>query len=591
MSIVDMQAVALFGSANSKDAHLAVLQSLGFLHLISWEDVPSENASTEPETLPEALTDALTFLRTCPQQRKQLRNRAGFDASEITREVLALKPRLHALEDERDELNARIKALKPWGNLQLPPLDELGGICLWFYEIPHPLMRQLANVTYPWQCIHKDNRLNYVVVLSQEEPEGLPVQRTRTGYKPLSQLEMRLEQVESSLEDLEAERSRLTRWRTVLADHLDTLEDAAARRHAANFSYEDEALFVLRAWCPLPQLTDLEAYADQHGLALTTSSPEVSDTPPTLLTNSAPGSSGQDLVTFYMTPNYWLWDPSTIVLYSFAIFFAVILSDAGYAAVLGLILAMLWRRLGRSPLRRLLSLLVMTSLGWGVLAGSYFGYSPPAGTWLAALKVVNVRDSAQMIPLTVILGASHLALANALTIRETFKRFGWSWRLLSPTGWIISLAAGLGLYLMGLTPVGIGILATGLVMVASFAGAGEPLLPRILNGAKSLTSITSAFGDTLSYLRLFALGLASASLAITWNDLAAQAAAAQGPFSNLAAALIFLLGHTLNFVLALVSGVVHGLRLNFIEFFNWSITEEGTRYNPFQRQRKHSSAQ
>ena len=102
-------------------------------------------------------------------------------------------------------------------------------------------------------------------------------------------------------------------------------------------------------------------------------------------------------------------------------------------------------------------------------------------------------------------------------------------------------------------------------------------------GFMGLTRVTSAFGDILSYLRLFALGLASASLAIAFNDLAQTAREGLGGFGILVALVVLVVGHTLNFVLAIVSGFVHGLRLNLIEFFNWSVTEEGRPFEAFSR--------
>jgi V/A-type H+-transporting ATPase subunit I len=105
---------------------------------------------------------------------------------------------------------------------------------------------------------------------------------------------------------------------------------------------------------------------------------------------------------------------------------------------------------------------------------------------------------------------------------------------------------------------------------------------RLLDGLRALTDITKAFGDVLSYLRLFALGLASASLALTFNDLAHQAGQIQG-VGLLFAILILLVGHLLNLMLALMSGVVHGLRLNYIEFYNWALSGEGYAFQPFNK--------
>jgi V/A-type H+-transporting ATPase subunit I len=103
-----------------------------------------------------------------------------------------------------------------------------------------------------------------------------------------------------------------------------------------------------------------------------------------------------------------------------------------------------------------------------------------------------------------------------------------------------------------------------------------------------LTGLSNAFGDALSYLRLFALGLASASLASTFNDMAGQVKTALPGIGILFALLIALFGHTLNFVLSLSSGFIHGLRLNFIEFFRWSISEEGYPFTAFTRKEKES---
>jgi V/A-type H+-transporting ATPase subunit I len=131
-------------------------------------------------------------------------------------------------------------------------------------------------------------------------------------------------------------------------------------------------------------------------------------------------------------------------------------------------------------------------------------------------------------------------------------------------------------------------LGIGLVLVFLFSStrpvlAVRPrdLLARSFEGVLGLTGVTKAFGDALSYLRLFALGLASAQLAMLFNQMAADATQVPG-VGILLGLLVFLLGHTLNFVLAVVGGVVHGLRLNCIEFFSWSLTEEGQPFEAFE---------
>jgi V/A-type H+-transporting ATPase subunit I len=123
----------------------------------------------------------------------------------------------------------------------------------------------------------------------------------------------------------------------------------------------------------------------------------------------------------------------------------------------------------------------------------------------------------------------------------------------------------------------------GLALVFAFAGYGARPLARLGRGLVGLTGVMGAFGDVLSYLRLFALGLASASLAIAFNAMAADAREALPGAGLLAAIIILVIGHSLNLLLAVASGVIHGLRLNVIEFFNWGLPEEGPLFRPFKK--------
>jgi V/A-type H+-transporting ATPase subunit I len=190
-----------------------------------------------------------------------------------------------------------------------------------------------------------------------------------------------------------------------------------------------------------------------------------------------------------------------------------------------------------------------------------------------------------MMTLSILLGVSHLVLANAVT--------AWHLRRSSqgviPGAWIFIFTGAVTVWLanegaarnLGITAMGIGI--AGIILFTSTEG---PIWKRLLFGLQGLTRFSNAFGDSLSYLRLFALGLASASLASTFNDLSGQVRAAVPGIGLFFALLIALLGHGLNFVLSLSSGFIHGLRLNFIEFFNWSISEEGYPFKVFSRKEK-----
>jgi len=137
--------------------------------------------------------------------------------------------------------------------------------------------------------------------------------------------------------------------------------------------------------------------------------------------------------------------------------------------------------------------------------------------------------------------------------------------------------------------IGVGLASAGGISILLFS-SDRPLLTfspkthalRLVDGVMQVTNLSKAFGDVLSYLRLFALGLASAKLAITFNDLAGSIYE-KGGIGILLALVILLVGHGINFLLCLMGGVVHGLRLNCIEFFNWGLSQEGYAFQPFKK--------
>src|SRR6266446_6290811 len=176
----------------------------------------------------------------------------------------------------------------------------------------------------------------------------LPVPRTHAGEVALDEVKRNLQRVELEIEDLVAEQNALSRWINLVSRNLAIVEDERALERAARQSREIDKMFVVQGWSPSPDLPALQRLAEAKGIALLQEEPGPDEMPPTLMDNPVPFQGGEDLVTFYETPGYRSWDPSWSVAFSFAIFFAMILSDAGYALVLAAILFMARNKLGRS---------------------------------------------------------------------------------------------------------------------------------------------------------------------------------------------------------------------------------------------------
>lgn len=597
MSIATLKKLWLVGRLDEKTRALDALQTLGTVHLTDLSANRSDLDDAElsrSQTLSENLQKAIRYLEDSPVRRKQALV-DEIDLESIIDEVLQNKNEKRDLTDQLEILREREETLKVWGNFRLPPLTDMGGFRLWFYILPYKHRDALLKLDLPWQIVHKQDNRFWVVLISQEEPphDILPVERYHTGALPQEVVTRQRREVELTLEDIEADRQRYTRWISLLIRYRGRADDSSALTIAQHYSVDYEDVFVLRGWIETSRLASLSRFCEESGTAAHIEDQQPDELPPTLLENPESLKGGEMLVNFYQTPAYGSWDPSLILMISFSLFFAMILSDAGYSILLLVALALGWKTLGRSQtgkkLRPLLAALGGTSLVWGIVVGSYFGHVPAENTVFDQARLLDVNQFDTMMAISIGCGILHLLIAN---LQQAFLWRG-STRSLGHIGWALALVAG-AVY----APSGPGTLARssvwllgGIATVLIFASGSDrkvtsplSLLLRALEGLKALTNVTSMFGDVLSYLRLFALGLASTSLALTFNGLANNAFESGSGLGTLGGVSILLIGHTLNLVLAIVSGVVHGLRLNFIEFYKWALHGEGYPFRAFKKQ-------
>lgn len=606
MSIAPLKRVAVIGAIEDQADLLEGLQALGCLHVMPFKakadpysaerDGGEDAAGTSVEAPISDTRKALTFLKDTPHQRRRAAHQHDFQLSRVVAQTLDLKTQLRVTRDKRDFLKARIKDVEPWGNIAFSKHGAPDGYHLWFYVLPKRDMKALQTIPAPWSIAAIDGRFAYLVVVARDEPapDLLPVPRVHMGSQSLTDLRRALEDTEDALDDLAAKRSALTRFIGLIETNLASAENQAALRGAEQAAYGDDAITALQGWAPANQLPDIEAFTQAAGLALYADDPGPNDAPPTLLQQPAERQSGVDLSLFYQVPSYGSWDPTLLLLVSFPLFFAMIMADAGYGLVLGALLVLFWRRLGGSArgrsYRTLGAWLVFATCVYGALVGSYFGAAPPDGSVLAALNILSINDFDTMMRLSIGVGVVHIVIANLLSAYvhrrrpDMLSKLGWI--TVSVSGYLLYAAAGSATVTAGAVPA----MCVGLALIFFFSSAErgwglKTHIKRALGGAQALAGAMTAFGDILSYMRLFALGLASASLAVTFNQLAMSAHEAMPGLGFLAAALILLLGHGLNLALAIISGVVHGLRLNYIEFFKWGFDDEGEAFSPFSLKR------
>jgi V/A-type H+-transporting ATPase subunit I len=591
MSIVPLVKATLYGPSAEKDAVIEGLQNLGCMHL---NDLSSSDTDVQHVASPSTdAREAIQYLKDCPVQRRAQRHVPMVDLNAVVKETLEVRKRAQALAEESAQLGKWIADLEPWGDFEMPEWAQEGAARLWFFIVPLRQVAQLQGLNSPWSIVARDHRFAYVVVLASEEPVSVPGEQAFLERQSLRTLRARHERVMQELEELDYRRIGLTLYRDSISNALDEADDRAAREQAARRALEHDQVFAVQGWAPAKLSGALRQFAADRGLAIILAAPSPQDDPPTLLENPAALRGGEGLVQFYRTPGYKMWDPSKSVYLGFAFFFGMIFSDAGYGLLLGVVLLAAWTRLTQTAsgraLRGILVALVVWSIIYGALVGTYFGLTAPPGSWLAALHLLDSNDQRLMMWLSIAIGAVHLSLANLVSAWRRRR----SSAALSSVGWACIISGG--------ACVGIGKSYAGLAVIANvawwviglggffvllfssespFSLAPKALVRRLADGVKAATDITKAFGDVLSYLRLFALGLASFKLGEAFNGLAASSLELGGAGVLLGLGIL-VVGHGINFVMAIMGGVVHGLRLNVIEFFNWSLPEEGEGFQTF----------
>tara|TARA_R110001599_G_C12277316_1_gene663087 strand:- start:7353 stop:9164 length:1812 start_codon:yes stop_codon:yes gene_type:complete len=593
MSIAGQVELTLVGDADHKQGILQDLQKLGAVHLVPLKAPP-------PESGPDAADDvreAFYYLSPSPVKRRSQRPSHEHPLNEVVQEILENKYQRQDVIDRIEIIRQRQRALVPWGDFEFPELDEIDNVRLWFYQVQLAKRVLLEKIKLPWQIMHSDQRFHYLAVLSQEEPgeEDIPFHRFHTGAQSQSQLAASREEALVHLEDLDAKRESLTRWILPLHDAIDQSLDQRALSLASAQVLEAKPVFVLQGWISKDSLPALSEWINTVPAAYRLREPTGDDNPPTLLLNGDLIGGGQEAVVFFQLPGYRSWDPSVVIFFSFSVFFGMILADAGYALLLAVPLLAKWKKMSTPGsvairLRNMAAGMIGCAVAYGVLVGSYFGVSPTEGSVLAALDLLDMNDFTTMMKISIGVGVIHLVIAHSMVMWVNRH----SRLALASLGWIVGIAGSFMLWLDYMSAEGFELtrspffwcLPIWLLLILTCSSdrpihSARDVLLQLVDGVGGVMGLTKAFGDILSYMRLFALGLAGASLAATFNELAVAARDSVSVGGFLLFALIIVFGHGLNLVLAIMSGVIHGLRLNLMEFYNWGIQGEGYPFKAF----------
>ena len=507
---------------------------------------------------------------------------------------------LEELLTMRDSLEKAEEVIAPWGEYDRSKAQELdrAGVPMHFYCVRQKEFDPAWAEDYPLEVVCEDGKKVHFVIPG--DVSGFPVTELNSPMYTLKELKAHIDYKDKEIEryrhNLEARKDEIPGLEKREAELTGELNLYLAAK--AGESAVDDRITVFEGFAPTDTDARLAEVLDSSEALWIKDKATKEDNPPISYKNNWFTRQFEVLTDMYGRPAYDEFDPTPILGPFFLLFFAMCMGDAGYGLLLMLIGWLLQRKPG-SSMARLGPLVVMLGVGTfvvGIVLHTFFGINLYTAGWVPDwLKSCMISGSiagydAQMV-LAIGVGVFHICLAMVVKAICFTSRFGFA-KSISTWGWTTLIVGSIitgGLALLGVidTPV----VKVILIVLGIVSGLGIFILNDLhrnplLNIGSGLwdtyNTATGLMGDVLSYLRLYALGLAGGMLGNTFNYLAGMSLGMHVPGLNyLLFAFILIIGHVLNLALSCLGAFVHPLRLTFVEYFKNSGYEgTGRTYRP-----------
>ena len=600
--IVPMKKVTLLALSKDENTALEILRDLGVMQII-----PSEDISVESRTLSEDFSSALRTKQLLDNLRPEYADPAASGTASRGKAIIAeantLFDRKSELETGISNLKQRLDRLKVWGDFNKGTLNELKekgveAILCSGTRDDFNKAGTLENVTV--FSIHETtNTVDFVAVMlgkdNAQTVAELPVFRLADDDDPITLAEHR-SKLQQQLDDTVKRLSELSFESDSLQKYCNELGNAVDFNCAADAMREYGKISVLCGFVPEPEINAVRTAAGQYGWGLLIDDPSEDDEVPVLLKNNRMTRLIKPLFDFLgIVPGYREIDVSGGILIFFTIFYAIIIGDAGYGIVFGIASLLGLSAAGKKPaLKRPMQLFLILSIAatiWGALCGSWFGLSEIPGTDIKIPGLECFRDfaSSSAKQANIQFFCFILAVIQLSTGRIWRALRERNWRACGQhLGWILIIWGNFFLTVRL-------IVYPGEFPEFMYALYGVGLLLVMLCGVNWKNAadifqfpfdIIGSFTDVLSYIRLFAVGLAGACIAGSFNGMAFDLSSVSAWLIP-AGIMVALVGHLLNIALALLSVLVHAVRLNTLEFSNHSgLSWSGQSFNPFKKSNK-----
>jgi len=637
--IVPMKKVSLIIRENQKDETLKKLRKLGIVHIEITEGSGERLASLRERI---ALLETAIFTI---GKRKNVEQK-DVDAAEalsVATKIQALDVEKKQCGAERIALSAEFDRLKSWGDIDPSSISDLKakGYEISFYEMPKAEYELLSESIKTVRIDATKSTVKFMLLKSNKENLAeavtslnayrlaLPQLSTSEMRKRLSELSSRIDEIDETIVSNACYVESIKRAVEATEKEIE-FETYATGMADEKLSPESESplsVSYFTGYIEAENLDRLKQTAQSNSWGLLVEEPSVEDNVPTKLKNNKFVSLIYPLTDFLGTvPGYFEYDISGWFLAFILIFFGIIFGDGGYGLLICAVAAIpivksLIAKKQISPVFLLVGLFGLSTVLWGTLTCTWFGLSPEQlPGWLKNLSIPVISNvyadkiwypfwtngtaglttaqnlqifcfSLALIQLTV----AHIK--GVLRNKGSIKMLGDIGSILQLLGiyyLVLSLVVNAEVFSFGLViggiPVGtvaIALIGIGFVLSFVFSNYEGSIIKSVLSSLTNIVSVllgvVNVFSDIVSYIRLWAVGIAGAAISATVNELVSPLF---GNFMFMIFAIVLLVfGHGLNMILNVLSVIVHGIRLNTLEFsshldMSWS----GHKFKPFKEQ-------
>jgi len=579
------------------EAFLQNLQDIGVLHVAEKAEELDEQTQKELDRIKE-LNNVLRFLSKRGKEEEPADDNAN--AQEIVDDIKNMKEEIDSIEQTLVTLKKDIDKASPWGEFtdeMKQKLKELGLTPRFFVINEKYFDGDWENQYYLERVNTVSGHLYFVIFQEGDQEVDVSAEEVRLPAESLSELDRKYDEKEKRIQEINKTFDEYAvKYQKLLREERSRLQEHTDFNQAKNNTelQAEEKVMLLEGWVPVTKEEELKNFLEKEDVVYVRSEVKEDDPAkvPILLRNNKFAKVFEPLQKMIDLPNYYELDLTPFFAPFFALFFGFCLGDVGYGIVI-LAAVTIYKHTKAKPGMKLY-LTMAQYLGaatviMGLIGGTVFGLSLTNLDWASQVKdIVLTRD--QLFNASLGLGILQILFGMLLKAYRLWKFKGFAYSL-STFGWVLALISllvymggdKLGWFSAGEAKIYFnGALILSGILIFFFSDPKVNVFMRIGKGVwDAYNTITGIFGDVLSYIRLFAIGISTAILGFVINEIALTFG--EIPYVGpVVFVLILVLGHLGNLLISSLSAFVHPMRLTFVEFYNNAgFTGGGKKYKPF----------